>query len=280
MILQNSRHVAEIGILYPIADLQARYNFTEYQVTNGREHIRGNDYYNFIGMMTTKVRTDYTLIHPEVLDAKCVVTEDGLLKLNNKNNYEEYRMLIVPWNNTIHITNLDKIKEFASNGGTVLFVGAIPRQSAESGMNSVVRTRTDEIMKYGTVYHIEDPNPENMKAFLAEHLPEPIINVESITVVAKEDEDHKSWPDSFRDTDYAYNYIHKVKDGKDFFFFGNPTDYNLTANISFRKERKSKPELWNPHTGRIEELPHKIEAGRISVTLSLDKINSRFIVFE
>jgi hypothetical protein len=280
MILQNSRHVAEIGILYPIADLQARYNFTDYQVTNGREPVRGNDYYNFLGMMTTKVRTDYTLIHPEVLNEKCIVKANGVLRLDNQNNYEEYRILILPWCNTIYAANLDKVAEFASRGGIVLFAGSIPQRSAEPDMDSLVQAKITEIMSRGKAYYIENPDPEKMKDFLATHLPDPVIEVKNVTVAGQVDDTHQSWPESFRNTDYAYNYIHKVKEGKDFFFFGNPTDYDLTAEISFVKTLGLKPKLWDPHTGAIKELACRIEHGRIWVTLPLERVSSRFVVFE
>ncbi|MDR1335850.1 MAG: hypothetical protein LBK22_03355, partial [Tannerella sp.] len=79
MILQHSRHVARVGILYPIADMQSHYRFGEYKITSGREAIRGNRYYELIGMMTRKLRVDYTLIHPETLDERCTVEKDGML---------------------------------------------------------------------------------------------------------------------------------------------------------------------------------------------------------
>jgi hypothetical protein len=277
-ILQNSRHVAQVGILYPIADLQARYNVSEYKISNGREYIKGNGYYDLLGLMTKKVRTDYTLIHPEVLDERCVVKPDGILRLDNPNNHEEYRLLIVPWSKTIHASNLAKIKDFADRGGIVLFAGCLPEQSAEKGRNEQVKQFVGELVQNPHVHFIEKPDERNMKEFIEKQLADPFVRISQVKVTATPDTNRMALPDTFRDADYAYNCIHKVKDGMDFFFFGNPTDCALSAEISFKAGKNSTIELWNPHDGTIETCPSRNEGGRIYVTLPLPPVESRFIV--
>jgi hypothetical protein len=276
MVLRQSRHVAQVGILYPIADLRSRYNFLDYKVTNGRESIRGNDYFDFIGLMTKKMRTDYTLLHPETLDERCVVKPDAILRLDNKRNFEEYNLLIVPWCRTIHASNMLKIKEYVMQGGIVLFTGYYPEQAAEFSMDEEIKEIVAELKGCSTVHFIETPDEINMRSFLDTYL-DPLVKVEDVRII--KESLRSDLPASFRDPDCSYNCIHKVKDGKNFYFFGNPTDHDLTATISFKANDICRPELWDPHTGKIEAIPFEMHSGRAVITLPLEAVRSRFVVF-
>jgi hypothetical protein len=159
-----------------------------------------------------------------------------------------------------------------------LFTGYYPGQSAEPSKNGEVENIVSELRQNPNVHFIAEPDEQNMKDFLNAHL-DPIVGIGEVKVIKEAVQDHLDWPDSFRDTDYAYNCIHKVKEGMDFFFFANPTDCRLTTEISFNIDTKRKMELWNPHTGEIENLSYSERAGRIWITLPLDPVSSRFVVF-
>ena len=45
------------------------------------------------------------------------------------------------------------------------------------------------------------------------------------------------------------SYIHKNKEGRDFYFFANSTDKHIDTEVSLRG--KMTLELWNPYTGEI-----------------------------
>jgi hypothetical protein len=281
MILQQSRHVAQVGILYPIADLQSHYYFGEYKITHGREQIRGNRYYDLIGMMTKKLRIDYTLIHPEVLDARCVVKNGGVLRMDNPKNYEEYNLLIIPYCRTIHVSNLKKIKEYVQNGGKILFVGHYPEKSAEFSKDAEVKNIVDELKKNSSnVGFIANLDEKQINEFIRKHV-DLVVSVDQVKI-EKEKTPEPKRPTPFHDINYAFNVIHKVKDGMNFFFFGNPTLYELSAEISFRADyvKGKSVELWNPHTGKIEKLnPTQTKDNRLQITLPLEPTQSRFIVF-
>ncbi|MDR1097847.1 MAG: hypothetical protein LBL57_06930 [Tannerella sp.] len=281
MILQHSRHVARVGILYPIADLQSHYRFGEYKITNGREPVRGNSYYELIGMMTRKLRVDYTLIHPETLDERCTVEKGGILRMNNPKNFEEYSLLIVPWCRTIHVSGLAKIREYADRGGKVLFLGYYPEKSAEFSKDGEVGSLVDELRRNANVHFIDGLDEREIGEYIRTNI-DLTVRVDQVKVVREALPGHAERPASFRDTDCAFNVIHKTKEGMDFFFFGNPTDCGLTAEISFHAGfgKRRRAELWNPHTGKIETLhPAETRDGRLSVTLPLEPVQSRFIVF-
>jgi hypothetical protein len=282
MILQRSRHDVQVGILYPIADLQSHYHFTEYRITNGREAIRGNRYYELIGMMTKKLRVDYTLIHPETLDERCTVENGGVLKMNNPKNFEEYSLLIVPWHRTIHVSNLAKIKAYADSGGKVLFTGYFPEKSAEFSKDGEVKKLVDELKRNAGVHFIDDLDERKIREFIHTNI-DLTVRIDDVKTVVEASPEYSERPESFRDTGCAFNVIHKIKDGMNFFFFGNPTDCGLTAEISFRADfgKGKNAELWNPHTGTIEKLELiQTPDGRLSITLPLEPVQSRFIVFQ
>ena len=76
-------------------------------------------------------------------------------------------------------------------------------------------------------------------------------------------------------------YIHKVRDGRDIFFFSNAGDQALTAAVELRG---SYDDLWfwNPHTGKREKAAaEQVGEGADAVTrvtLSLDAVASVFLV--
>jgi hypothetical protein len=84
------------------------------------------------------VRRDFTFLHPDVLDARCTI--DGpTLRLTNRVNHEQYRILVMPGSRAIHASNLAKIRDFYDQGGVVLATTRLPDYSAEAGKDQQVR---------------------------------------------------------------------------------------------------------------------------------------------
>jgi hypothetical protein len=140
VLLQDTgRHVADIAVLYPISTLQAGYYFDgPLDPYSGGVNIPEADYIHLGELLATKVGHDFTFLHPDALDERCSV-EDGLLKLNNKVNFEAYPVVILPGHRTIRWSNLKKIKEFYDRGGKVIATGQLPSKSAEFGRDAEVR---------------------------------------------------------------------------------------------------------------------------------------------
>ncbi len=139
VLLQDTgRHVADVAVLYPIATLQAGYHFDgPLSPYSGGVNIAEADYVYLGELLSTRVCRDFTFLHPDVLDERCSVRGDRL-KLNNKINFEEYRVLIIPGHKTIRWSNLKKIKEFYDHGGKVIATGQLPSKSAEFGHDAEV----------------------------------------------------------------------------------------------------------------------------------------------
>ncbi|MDR1456344.1 MAG: hypothetical protein LBJ01_11875, partial [Tannerella sp.] len=171
--------------------------------------------------------------------------------------------------------------EYADHGGKVLFLGYYPEKSAEFSKDGEVKKLVDELKRNTNVHFIDDLDERKIEEFIRTNI-DLTVRIDQVKAVGEASPEYSERPESFRDADCAFNVIHKIKDGMDFFFFGNPTDCGLTAEISFRTGlgKGKKVELWNPHTGKTERLrPVETRDGRLSVTLPLEPVQSRFMVF-
>jgi hypothetical protein len=73
---------------------------------------------------------DLTLLHPEVMDARCRV-EGGYLHLDNERNREKFRVLVLPATGIITLSNARMLKKFFDDGGKLLSTGALPTKAFE-----------------------------------------------------------------------------------------------------------------------------------------------------
>ena len=75
------------------------------------------------------------------------------------------------------------------------------------------------------------------------------------------------------------SYIHRRVSEADVYFVSHQENRALDATCTFRVSGK-RPELWDPETGAIRELPQFAEKdGRISVPLRFEPMQSGFVVF-
>jgi hypothetical protein len=76
------------------------------------------------------------------------------------------------------------------------------------------------------------------------------------------------------------SYIHKVKEGRDLYFFANSCDQDV--DIWIRLRGKLVPELWNPHDGKTGpcEYTHVSGKGEVvtRVRVKLPPVGSVFLV--
>jgi hypothetical protein len=145
-MLTGGRHVADIGMLYPIASAQTNFRFDA-----GYEYYKGGitptadlNYMDISQTLTNNIRRDFTFLHPEILDERCSVDGDTL-KLNNAINNEAYKVFIIPGANTISLSNLKKIKDFYDQGGKVIATRQLPYMSAEYEKDAEVQAIIQEM---------------------------------------------------------------------------------------------------------------------------------------
>lgn len=137
-MLQGGRHVADIGVLYPIATLQAGSWFGPGNPYEGCVDIPEADYMQVGEILSLEVRRDFTFVHPEVLEECCAV-DGATITLNNKVNHERWRVFLIPGSRCIHVATLRRIKQFYDQGGTVIATTRLPDCAAEFGADAEVR---------------------------------------------------------------------------------------------------------------------------------------------
>ena len=155
-MLQGGRHVADIGVLYPIATLQAGSWFGPGNPYEGCVDVPEADYMEVGEALSLGVRRDFTFVHPEVLEERCAV-DGAAITLKNKVNHERWRAFIIPGSRCINIATLRRIKQFYDQGGTVIATTRLPDRAAEFGADAEVRQLVNAI--FGAVVAQQDDAP-------------------------------------------------------------------------------------------------------------------------
>ena len=155
-MLQGGRHVADIGVLYPIATLQAGSWFGPSKPYEGCVSIPDADYMQIGESLALDVRRDFTFVHPEILDERCSL-DGATIRLNNPVNWESYRVFVIPGSTTINVSNLRKLKAFYDQGGQVIATTRLPDTAAEHGSDSEVRELVTAIFGDQAATSLERP---------------------------------------------------------------------------------------------------------------------------
>lgn len=261
ILQRKGKHVADIAVYYPIETLQGEHYLDgKLGYYRGGVDIPQTDYTEISTMLTDSLGRDFTYLHPEVLDGKCVVEED-LLKMCNEYNSETYQVLILPGIKTISLNNLQKIEDFYRQGGKVIFTTRLPEKSVEQGMDQYVqaivsRMVINDSINKGKTCFIPYPTPENMKRALSLLDYNPDVVYES--------------------SDIALTYIHKEYEDCSVFYFANLNDKDFHGKISFQSEMF--PDLYDPHTGNIFHPKAEYRNGRTFICLDLEAAKSIFIL--
>lgn len=312
-LLRGGRHVADVAVLYPIAALQSGFAFAQpaagarggssagfYYALEGGIPSPDFDYMDVGEMLYRGLRVDYTYLHPEVLAGRCSVAGQRLV-LNNRENREEFRVLVIPGGDTISADAAQKVLEFYRGGGTVVATSRLPSHSAEFKRDGEVQAMVEE------VFGISDVNPltaeitisaDDFKSYFTHRnaaggrgyfLPRPDARLlqamlkQADPVRDVEVQADPLWPLK-RGTAYdgALTYIHKVKDGRDIYFFANSSEQAVDVKVTLRGDRSLA--IWNPHTGEREnaESTRSEMAGQkvTTVHLVLPPVRSTFFVQE
>ncbi len=233
-LLGSGRHVADIGVLYPIATLQAGYRFGVGEPYKGGIIPPEADYLDVGERLMLDLRHDFTFVHPEVLDAHCTV-EEAALRFERPELSQQYRVFVLPGSTTVRLSNLQKLKEFYDRGGRVIATTRLPDRSAEFGGDEQVQRlvremfgegeaaaspgaeigyRTQHNARGGKTYFAPEPTAHVLEAIIADALPVPDV----------------AWEPKPKVSGGNLSYIHKVVAGHDVYFF---------ANSSARRSRRS-----------------------------------------
>jgi len=285
MLLQGGKRVSEIGVMYPFEELAGHFVFDNPNgIRQGFYISSETDYQEISGILSNDIRRDFTFVHPEFFLEDKYAIEDGLVKLQNKENYQEYKVMFLTGCKTISYKTLEKLKEFYESGGTIISTTQLPYKSSEMGEDQKVVALVNEIFGLnpeetdsikiqsntnsngGSAFHIPKPNKDNIQKVLDERM----------------DTDVRFLPNPVLTTDWGkFNYIHKIKDGKHIYMFTNSSDELIETEVIFRGNLELQE--WNPHTGEIRknvssEIVLKEEQEFTKFALKLKPVKSLFIV--
>ena len=76
----------------------------------------------------------------------------------------------------------------------------------------------------------------------------------------------------------ALTYIHKVKDGRDIYFFANSSPQAIDTKVNLRGVKSLR--IWNPHTGLQESAEFTAAEGATTLHLKLPAVSSTFFIGE
>lgn len=278
MLLQGGRRVADIAVLWPIQSVQAeswmfRDQTSGLPIANWVPENVVN--YTLSDILTNRLHRDFTYIHPENLaDGKVAVNGKTLL-LNNKENIQEYRILIIPGGDHISADALKGIYRFYDNGGKVIVLASLPTRSSEFGRDMEVT----EMMH--NIFGAELPSRDTvvtgrnggMFIFSSSCNADDVSEALDLTGYKAD----AIFPDAAPDNAGYINYLHKVRDERNFYYITNTTDTEYDGTVSLRGEFR-KVEIWDPHTGNTGPADFRIQDGRTYVSVSVPSVRSCFIV--
>jgi hypothetical protein len=279
LLLQNdAAHVADLAVLYPIATLQGSHHLDgplgHYQ---GGVAVPEADYVDVGELLSVALGCDFTYLHPEVLEQRCVI-EGNRLVLPNRLHPGRFSVLLLPGHKTIHWSSLRQIQAFHDQGGCVIATGALPSRSAEFGHDADVARAVEAL--FGPAASAEELASTFMirrHARGGRAIRLGTLNAESLgraLAAARTDYDVTFEPGR------TLRYIHKRWQERHVFFFANLDPQLRETTVTLRGRHEL--EAWNPHTGGIEPVRTTVvrrdDTEFTRVTLRLPHLNSVFLV--
>ena len=184
--------------------------------------------------------------------------ENGKLTLDSGMQYD---VLVLPQQSTMRPEVLRKIYQLVSQGLTI--VGPAPVRSPSmkdyDSADKEIETLTNRMWTAdgrcgeGHVY-TEDTTMEKIFTDMGLH---PDIEAPSSLL-----------------------FIHrKLSDGSHIYFISNQEEKAIESALTFRIGTGYRTEQWNPLTGATSPLPFDVRNGRTSLTITLDRLESTFIIF-
>lgn len=255
-LLRGGRQVADIAVLFPIESLQAYYSFNapanSTDLPSGTYAYRDADYQAVGEMLLTGLHRDFTFVHPDALGGDKVQVKGRALELTNKVNFQRYRVIVMPGGEVLSLAALAKIKAFWDAGGNVIATSLLPSRSAEFGKDAEVRRLVAAMFgspeQAGEGAEIRRSAAGGQALFLArpsvEALGKALDRLGIAPDVALAGQPRPTSGNG------VLGYTHRVRDGKQIYYFGNSSDTAVDTMVTLRGHLVGA-QLWNPHDGKV-----------------------------
>lgn len=177
-----------------------------------------------------------------------------------------YRLLVLPQLETMRPEVLRKLKELLTAGANIM--GPAPKRSPSMASypqaDSEVQTLATEL--WGDQAGM-DRKVGKGRLFMPAKSLQPVLD------------ELKVMPDLSVGADSPILFIHRATAEGDIYFLSNQSDKPVTVQPAFRVKGK-QPELWNPLTAEIRQLPEfTVADGQTTVPMTLEGHESAFVVF-
>ena len=289
VIMSQGRHVADVALLYPLTSIHANW-ISGNQFSSEAVDVNITTFALAKHIFTAGIDFDF------INDDKLVEAEfrDGMLCLAQM----EFSMVLLPPLTTVRTATLEKLRDYARAGGTVMAFRALPTASAERGggderLRDLLReifgfaahaeySYTAQINRHAGISMSVHENEAGGKGiFVPEHeihrtryydpgferpacsVPEVISNHIDRDVVC-------SGPDVFHTHQ-------KIGDLEAYFLFNVRTE-RRSLEFTFRVE--GQPEIWNAHSGKISPCDRFSSGdGVTNVRLMMERNEGILLVF-
>lgn len=207
----------------------------------------------------------FDYINAEVL-MKYATVREGKLVLDSG---MEYRVLVLPKQETMRPELLVKLKEMVMEGLTIL--GPAPRRSPSMEGYPEADKKLEEI-----ALQMWRPTEKTQAYMLGKG-----IVYEDGCSLAEIFENMQLTPNfKVSEADSSLLFIHRTLEDADIYFLSNSSEEKITVAPIFRIYDK-QPEAWNPQTSEIRVLPEFSQVAEgIKVPLVLEPLESIFVIFK
>ena len=217
--------------------------------------------------------------------------------LDNKENRQEYRLLILPGGRVFSAETMAKIREFYENGGKVLATSMLPVRSSEFGKDELLKKEVDAVFgsdrrsgvvrtnaKGGQALFVPMSDAGSLSGAFAQLNVLPDVDAGQIELrkevgggsfvysskMTASGDDEAAGNQKPETSGGSFCYIHKQKNGKEIYFFSNSTDDACTAPVRLRG--RMMLQSWNPYTGAVRDLESETEErdGQVYTRFVLD----------
>jgi len=269
--LSGGRHVAKVAILYPMSSIWATYTP---QAHNKIGDTIENDF-NYMTDRLLRLHIDFDYIDEDVL-SQCEI-KNGKLCIKD----EEYEMLMLPPCTHIKADTLLVMEKFVAAGGKLGGVALLPYHCVE-GECADLEDRIEKLFGRNPKQLKEEflkSADKTLDLEVAEHGKGKVVFAAGQGFSACDGMDVLKKlmlsciePEIEIDNEEVF-YLHRIKDGRDFFFLINPVEDGSVINVSIKGEYQ--PEIWDLETGDIIKLPvYKISDGKTSFRLLMQPFGS------
>jgi hypothetical protein len=184
-------------------------------------------------------------------------SKSGDVRIRIKNH--DFRAIVLPPSYVISRSSLQKISDFASRGGCVVLLGALPTGSPEKGLNDEVIIKLSNSLR-------SLPNVIDLsgRKDAAKELPSSLDNaIEESMQLEKSGRLYTA---------------HRAKGNVNYYWLANNTDDAMNVTARFR-DGEGGAEIWNCETGEITTIPSVREGDYIRVSLNLNPYEGYWVVF-